>query len=348
MLDVGNLSQTILDELRRPRWLLLSDPRDLPPAEVFATVLEEVLWATTLAEEGRPCRPRLLWGEPPAEAEYRLEEPQAFTRQNLRKLTGVHGPRGYLTFRIHDGEVRITGVAPRFGQGHPGNLILATVGVLSFDVLSSAERIVSVRAGEVRKLGECALPNLTEASRRVRTAVSGTLGPEHLAPIVQEIFNSGHGGSVWIVRQHAPLTLKKGWRIAGAPLPGTWTADTHQRIELETWLTSAGQLAAADGSLIIDGDASVRAFGAYVAVPGESIEIRTHKPDGTSDATHAESLGGGRHASAAAFCKSHAPAAAIVVSADGRITLVTCSSEGAHVDAWEVASLGMPADLGMQ
>jgi hypothetical protein len=88
----------------------------LPDAEQIALVLEEVFWSSLLTEEGRPCRPRLLYiprQENLRQATHRLAIPVALTRENLRKLSPSQGPLGYLTWDCASNAAEITGVQGR-------------------------------------------------------------------------------------------------------------------------------------------------------------------------------------------------------------------------------------------
>jgi hypothetical protein len=66
----------------------------LPDTQKMSFSVEEIFWASLLTEEGRPCRPRLLYvprQESMRSAVHRLAAPVALTRATLRKLTPAQG-----------------------------------------------------------------------------------------------------------------------------------------------------------------------------------------------------------------------------------------------------------------
>lgn len=68
----------------------------LPDIDQISHVIEEVFWASMLTEEGRPCRPRLIYLPRHHSlfmrgAVHRLVAPIRLTRASLRKLTPSQG-----------------------------------------------------------------------------------------------------------------------------------------------------------------------------------------------------------------------------------------------------------------
>jgi hypothetical protein len=109
------------------KFLELAESHPLPDEARIQSVIEEVFWASLLTEEGRPCRPRLLYvprQEPMRQAVHRLAKPVPLTRDYLRKLTPVQGRLGYLTWDCVDGHPKVTGVQGREG-GDPGDFTIA-------------------------------------------------------------------------------------------------------------------------------------------------------------------------------------------------------------------------------
>jgi hypothetical protein len=110
----------LTSEERRDRMLSFFP---LPDTRQISHVIDEVFWASMLTEEGRPCRPRLLYvpkqpGLRPRvprlkggrRAVHRLAVPVALTRATLRKLTPAQGRLGYLSWDCVSGTPEITGV----------------------------------------------------------------------------------------------------------------------------------------------------------------------------------------------------------------------------------------------
>jgi DisA bacterial checkpoint controller nucleotide-binding len=88
------------------------------------------------------------------------------------------------------------------------------------------------------------------------------------------------------------------------------------------WLESVGHLAAVDGAVLLDSHLRVLGFGAFIEVADSTKNVGCISEAGKVEKRPAKDLGGGRHRSAVEFCSRFAPAAAIVVSEDGRISLI--------------------------
>jgi DNA integrity scanning protein DisA with diadenylate cyclase activity len=86
-------------------------------------------------------------------------------------------------------------------------------------------------------------------------------------------------------------------------------------------LKSVGYLAAVDGAVLLDSQLRVLGFGAFVNIPDQQDKVAYRSAEGV-DMVEPRQLGGGRHRSALQFCREYAPAAAVVVSEDGRITVM--------------------------
>lgn len=86
----------------------------LPSGPELAQVLRETFWASLIAEEGRPCRPRLLYApsSPPDGAPVvTLVKPVSLDRAQLRKFSPAHGDTGFATWRFYsEGTPMIDGI----------------------------------------------------------------------------------------------------------------------------------------------------------------------------------------------------------------------------------------------
>src|ERR1700730_12035486 len=110
MIDSPKLALTFLEEARffggrmqlddatdvssEERFTKLIALHPIPGSEQIGSVLEEGFWAALLTEEGRPCRPRLLYSprqECMRQAVHRFVEPVPLTRESLRKLMPAQG-----------------------------------------------------------------------------------------------------------------------------------------------------------------------------------------------------------------------------------------------------------------
>jgi hypothetical protein len=315
----------------------------VPNLDALATVVEEMFWASLLTEEGRPCRPRLVYMTKPREEaapndalfHHHFADPRPVTRADLRRLSQIQGGEGYVEWRDPIGSPVITGLfvpnelpLSTSGRSLPGLALAATApGVLNVDHLS--ERMVVLRAGLLYRRSTCAILPLDQALRPVAT-VLGSQTPGFFHRTIREITRHGHGGSVWMCRADDPLA---GLRIGYPVLPVDDLLGKPNRFE---WLRSLGHLAAIDGAVTVDTAGHLRGFGAFVDL-GEPFPVQLVRPDGREQIT-SDALGGGRHRSGAAFCRRFAPAAAVVVSQDGKVTVMVANS--AEVAAWDVSPLG--------
>jgi hypothetical protein len=311
-----------------------------PALEAIARVIEEVFYASFLTEEGRPCRPRMLFAPSrpgwPQEPVHRFTAPVPLNRDTLRKLVPAQGPLGYLTWSCDSsGEPVVTGVQMHQGGG-PSDLVVAAPKGGALDLTWHHFRLVAFRAGRVDRLSRYALPDLVNALRSIWSLL-GVFEPMFLGQAVRAITKDGHGGSLWIVREGCPLD--------GVDIGHPVTPDTRPLIERETkdrfeWLGSIGHLAAVDGAVVLDGRLRVLGFGAFVRLGDADIRVHQLQPSGAFTEMSWTQTGGGRHRSAISFCSSLAPAAAIVVSEDGRTSLIAAQPKAPPAFI-ELGSLGL-------
>lgn len=352
MISGIEIAQTVLDEVRifAPQLMYPNSPQlepeqrlarrlkeyPVPNADSISCVVEEVFWASLLTEEGRPCKPRLVYlpRETQRQAVHYFSEPKPLTRDTLRKLTPTHGALGYLTWNDAHGRPLLTGVqAPQLEA--PADLTVTTSGSGAISVSWFVYRLLRFRAGEVTRLSTCALPDGAAVGKMVEQLLGNDGESSFLHRLVRAIEDDGHGGSVWIVQDGASLhELQMGHAVqaVGKPLLDRFPL-------IDPWVTSIAHLAAVDGAVVVDSRLRVLGFGAFVEIP-RARTVRQRMPDGTERSISSDKLGGGRHRSAIEFCKTHAPAAAIVVSSDGRILVVLSSTR--NEDPWcaEVATVG--------
>ena len=95
---------------------------------------------------------------------------------------------------------------------------------------------------------------------------------------------------------------------------------------------------------MLDGSARLLGFGAFIPTPGDAPVFRYHKDQGPTISS-ASTIGGGKHRSAIEFCRICAPAAAHVVSEDGRISFVASDRKNSIPLYAEIVSLGVPSTL---
>jgi len=145
------------------------------------------------------------------------------------------------------------------------------------------------------------------------------------------IAEQGHGGSLWAVAPGA--TLSDGLTVGYPVDVQTELLDAIPKYEnRQPWGFSIGNLAGVDGAILVAGDGQVLGFGTFIDSPKEPISVVEYGPDGAGHPVPSDQLGGGRHRSAIAFCASHAPSSALVVSDDGGISAARRVSKDAPVE----------------
>ncbi len=325
----------------RLAWLLAHWP--LPTVKEMIPVIEEVFWASLLTEEGRPCRPRLLYStvvdtERPV---HWFSEPIPLNRESLRKLTSIQDDTCYLVWKIADHHPVMIGLQAR-ESSDPNQFLLTCAGPGALDFTWNRLRVVILREGYTRRLSSCTLPDSHVVFEMIRTLL-GSFEPFFLGRVVRAISDQGHGGSLWIVREGTSVSdIQIGHRIVR---DGRLLLDRFPRFESRhPWLNSIAQLTAVDGAVLLDSRVRVLGFGAFISV-NEPSEIIRRLPGGDEQKVSSFTLGGGRHRSAVEFCKRFAPAAAIVVSEDGRILVIAAPGEAQPPWCAEIASLGFSDSL---
>jgi hypothetical protein len=343
MIDPQTLTLHVLDEARffggrmryddeatemapEERFTKLKAMCPLPEEAQIAPVLEETFWSSLLSEEGRPCRPRLLYvprHESMRQAIHRLAKPVALTRENLRKLTPSQGPLGYLVWDCASDTAEITGIQGREG-GDPPDFTIIAPNTGALDISWSCIRLLTLRAGRIERFSRIMLPRRHDALEIVRK-LTGDFEPVLLNRTIQAIEAGGHGGALWILPEgRAPDGIHIGNPIQrdDRPLP-------QSRQARFPFLASIGYLAATDGAVLLDSRVRVLGFGAFIDIPDRDQLVVSIDDDGNAKQIASTKLGGGRHRSAVAFCVRFAPAAAIVVSEDGRISVMWAQTSDA-------------------
>jgi sensor domain DACNV-containing protein len=296
----------------------------LPDRETTASILEEVFWASLLTEESRPCRPRLLYSprqETMSSAVFRLENPVLLNRDSLRKLAPTQGPLGYLTWDCMSGKPEITGIQGRQG-GDPPDLTIASPKNGALDINWFCFRLVTLRAGRLSRLSEASLPDLHTALNHLRQLL-GDIAAIFLGTTIGAIASEGHGGAIWILRETRD---HRGIQI-GHPIYRDDRSLPKKFEQRSKWLESVGHLAAVDGAVLLDSHLRVLGFGAFIDIPDLPREVSFVSSSSNIEKRLSKELGGGRHRSAVEFCSRFAPAAAIVVSEDGRISIIWAAAQ---------------------
>ncbi len=312
----------------------------LPPTERLAVVLEELFWASLLEEEGRPCRPRLLYtlGDHASTSGHWFEEAVPLSREALRKLAPTQGRHGYLTWTIGMRGPVIVGIETKPGDA----FLLSAPAAGAIDAVWSRWRILTMRGGEIQRLSTCALPDATKVFDVVKDAIGGM--PNLLVSTLLTIAEDGHGGSLWLVsestRNPQPRSIagvRMGHVLEPGPPPLERFVDEADR---QRWIASVAHLASVDGAVVLDAAARIIGFSAFVET-GAPVPLIELLPSGGTRRISSPDTGGGRHRAAAEFCRRVAPGAALVVSSDGRISVFAARRRDQPPLFSEVISLGM-------
>ena len=332
-----NAPNTLHDELGKHQY----------PSEAALThVLEQAFWASLLTEEGRHCRFRLSYAAWPFERgeqiAYRLRDPLPLDGQHLRRLSYAHDyRRGDLLWREQGDAVLILGIsAPALSGERLGLTIRATApGVL--DVSWNSYRLLYFNRGTVVTASEARLQALVGAHVLVQQAFP-QFSADTITASLRVIFEQGHGGSIWILNTGIPIppTLRIAYPLAdGFPLLDRYTEPD----ELRPWLQCLARFAGVDGAVLIDTSLRVLGFGVFTDIGSNTRALRLLS-SGEATIVEGDAIGGGRHRAAVAFCAQNAPAAAYVVSQDGRVSVFSRSLNSVGPFLIEVLPIGHGED----
>jgi hypothetical protein len=184
----------------------------------------------------------------------------------------------------------------------------------ALDINWGLSRLATLRAGRIQRIATNLNPELNIALHTL-AEVTGGFRPHLLGNTIRTIEDNGHGGAIWVIRSSSSLDgIHIGYQVQqdDRPLP----IDRESRV-----LESIGDLAAVDGAVVLDQNIRVHGFGAFIEIPDTPRLVDTISEENKEEKVLSTKLGGGRHRSAVEFCARFAPAAAIVVSEDGRISV---------------------------
>jgi hypothetical protein len=167
-----------------------------------------------------------------------------------------------------------------------------------------------------------------------------------LLPTLQGIIAQGHGGSVWVIpdgRETDGITIGHPLEVDPRRLMDRFASDTGNGETRIPWLSSIAKLAAVDGAVLMDSKLRLLGFGAFVKLGDQPVPIQKSVPGPGWKARLTDSADGvgGRHRSAAEFCRYYAPACAFVVSEDGGVTAFFTAEEKGIVQCQPIVSLGV-------
>lgn len=322
MINAKEITDAFLEEIEiytkkieAPRKKLI-----LPRPEKIALVCERVFWASQLTEEGRFCRPNLIYIPRNIHKNLfilRLEGSVELTQNNLRKLSQIQGTRGSLVWDVECGTPEITGVLMDRYQSalsfflkalRPGYLVMSGLG----------KPLIASQSGEVERLSHQSLPESFGASQTILQLLSSA-ETANLFRSIQTIVNKGHGGAIWI--------LHESYSIEKVKVGRSLKTEDYSRLapkDTTTLLESIGHLAAVDGAVVIGPKLQIYGFGSFIDIDIKDREVIDEK----GDRIFSTQIGGGRHRSAIEFCARFPKSVAVVISEDGSASLVFSLSNG--------------------
>ncbi len=333
------VAQEVLDELRS--FVAIAKPGEdvpcdakleeatrsepLPTRDVFAKVLDEVFWASMLAEEGRFCRLRVTYCNrdfrPQSELAYRLRKPIELDRHSLRRLSFAHDYKsGDILWQDSAGEPRIVGIRIPWSGRESLGLRVRVDFPGKFDVTWLSQRLLVFNRGTILRFSTSRDRTFTVAEALAKLVFGENVKTLHHRFLLATILKQGHGGSVWIIGSgvEPAANIQIGYPIDAAP---SVIGDIAPESKPRRWLDCLARFAGVDGAVVTDTNLRALGFGAFINMDGEDFALRWHPPE-SAERVRAAEIGGGRHRSAIAFCKQNAPALAYVISQDGRVSVV--------------------------
>lgn len=315
---------------------LMTENAPLPPFEKIDQVFKEVFWTSLTKEEGRPCLPRLIFSPDNTKLKnaHWFSSPVSLKKKFLHKLVQVQG-EGLLVWSFINDEAFVTGILP-FTESLPQDFIISSAQEGSIECTWSSFRLLTYNKGEMHKLSTCALPSVSDLGRYLYETFS-SIELHYLVRISNQIIKNGHGGSVWILGDGVkPKGIDIGYPLIkdGEKLMSKMPNHEKRRV----WVDSVAYMTGLDGAVLVNYDLSIEGFGAFIH-GNQSTRIHQLQVNGTEIEIDSNQIGGGRHRSAVQFCRSHSPAAAIVVSQDTRATLIV--SNGLKITCAELSYIGI-------
>jgi hypothetical protein len=309
----------------------------LPTEAQIASIIDPLFWASIETEEQRPTRFRVAYKPTEVEtllAMHRLREPVPLDIANLKKFVKLaHAHDRLASFLALDflPDPAIVGIGVFHFRGavpHAFHVVSKAPATLEFSW--SSMQLGTLRSGELSILSRAGLR--ADAAADWITACFESKGLRLLIGSAARIIaEQGHGGSLWAVAPGETLSdgLTVGYPVDVQPELLTEIPKYENR---QSWGFSIGNLAGVDGAILVAGDGQVLGFGTFIDLPKEPIAVVEYTPDGAGHTVLSDQLGGGRHRSAIAFCASHAPSSALVVSDDGGVSAVRRLEDGGPIE----------------
>lgn len=338
---VGPKSTLTFDE----KLALTSRKIPIPEPGALRQLLETAFDASLTFDEGRSCTMLLRFRSPGARSHYTaFEEPQPLTVEMLRRLSpAVSTDRAAsLLFTADGDDLSIIGLDLAPKSDLQKAFAVRVTGPGRVDIEWANARIVTCRPTGVRYASDSDVFTASFAQELAETLTISTSIPR-LGVSVERIRDAGHGGSIWVLppdgaNSHAALNIGYQMEPTGSEPCGGADDEAHEAQRL-AHLHLIADVAALDGAVLVDRDLRLVGFGVFMdVISGAAVDVFV--PGGGFRTVADAEIGGGRHRSAAAFCRKHVGGMAVVISQDGGISVIAHVKKQQSPVLFEITDLG--------
>lgn len=306
----------------------LQQTAPLPDGRQLERLTEILFWASLLTEEGRPVTFRVVL-RGPAEAASRyvpafeLATPLPLEPNTLRRFSPAHDPRnGCLEVYFQGDRPLLSAIAglkstPFAASPHAFSVLSSQPGTLDFSWYGT--HLVRYSQGGIERWSDAQVSS-GALGRWLAEVFDTTAGLQSVIDhIARSIAEHGHGGSLWVLPAGAPVGPSI--RVEYPASPFEFARSVRGSAERRTMSYTLGRLSAVDGAVLLDAEARLLGFGAFIDLES-SFDVTRHDAPDAQRVVSASSIGGGRHRAALSFCRRHVPSLAMVVSEDGGGSLI--------------------------
>lgn len=320
----------------------------IPEPVALRHLLETAFDASLTFDEGRSCTMllRFLVGETPATVTS-FASPHECSVESLRRLSPAVGTTraSSLVFTVIDGVPMIVGLDSSSKASLQKSFAVRVIGPGRVDIEWANARLVTCRPDGVRYASDN--DAFTGAfAAELTEALTASAAIPSLGVTVERIREAGHGGSIWILPsaaddEHAALNV--GYRMDVDGATPRRDGDDGQLAHLHL----LADVASLDGAVLIDRELNLVGFGVFMDVISDAT-VEVFVPGGGFRTASGAEIGGGRHRSAAAFCRKHEQGIAVVISQDGGISVIARVRRQSGPVLFEITDLGTRWSSGTQ
>ncbi|CAN5675671.1 diadenylate cyclase [soil metagenome] len=313
----------------------------IPDTDALRDLLETAFDASLTFDEGRSCTMLLRFLPEGASGNLSaFREPQVLNVESLRRLSPAVGTdrASSLVFTVSDHQLVIVGLDMSSKADLQKGFAVRVTGPGRVDIEWANARIVTCRPDGVRFASDNDAFTGSFAAELTGALTVSTAIPK-LGVSVERIRESGHGGSIWVLPPDEAVdgdAMSIGYVMDTG---GETAVDTDDDDSLLAHLHLIADVAALDGAVLIDPELRLVGFGVFMdAISGADVSVFV--PGGGFRTVSDTDIGGGRHRSAAAFCRHHVGAMAVVISQDGGISVIAHLRKQNGPVLFEITDLG--------